>query len=74
MYKEFQIFYYQEISIKDSMDKAKRGLGLMVEGGSGWVGQGRVLSGKCRQLYLTNKKKKETNNPIINILGLPLYG
>ena len=46
------------------MDKAKGG---KIQGGSwGWVGQGGVVVGKWRQLYLNNKNKKEKKkkNPL----------
>ena len=40
---------------KGHMDKTKGGIGLRVGGGDGWGGGG-VVVGKCRQLYLNNKK------------------
>ena len=43
---------------------------MRVGGGIGWewVEQGKVVAGKWRQLYLNNKKKRQTG-----ISRLPLY-
>ena len=42
---------------KGPIHKAKGG---KIEGGRwGWVGQGKVVAGKWRQLYLNNNKKKK---------------
>ena len=40
---------------KGHMDKAKEG--RMEDGRQGWVGQGKVVERKWRQLYLNNNKK-----------------
>ena len=46
----------QGMCIKDTWAKPKGG---RTEGGRwGWVGQGKVVAGKWRQLYLNNNKKK----------------
>ena len=47
----------QGTCIKDPWTKSKGG---RIEGGRwGWVGQGRVVEGKWRQLYLNNNKKRK---------------
>ena len=44
---------------KGPMDKDNGGGDHRVEGGEvGWLGRGRVVGGKWRQLYLNNNKKK----------------
>ena len=39
--------------------KTKKRRGRIEGGRWGWVGQRRVLAGKCRQLYLNNNNKKK---------------
>ena len=48
---------HQGTWVKDPWTKPKVG---GIEGGRwGWVGQGRVVAGKWRQLYLNSNKKKK---------------
>lgn len=67
MYKEFQILYYQETSIKDSIGKAKSGVRLKVEGWGRWSG-GEYWRNADTSTWTTIR-----NNPIINIFGVLLY-
>ena len=46
---------------KGYIDKTKGGLESGEGGEDGWGG-GRVVGGKCRQLYLNNNKKKKKRN------------
>ena len=52
--------------IKDPWTKTK-GVELSEGGRQGWVGKGKVVAGKLRQLYLNNNKKKEKENQLFTL-------